>query len=98
MNMTSEAFGKSNNFADILINLNSMSEGWFIGLFLIFVWLIIISIMKNQGSPFDISFVSGGFVIITFCALFFAMGVIDVTFLVLSIVITVAGVAYTFFR
>lgn len=91
-------FVRSNNIADILINLNSASSGWFGGLLLLFVWFLVLSITNNLGFKFSESFVSASFIATILGVLMFSFEIISMTFLLPPIIFLVVGLAILLFK
>lgn len=97
MSINVTEFGTSTNVADLFINLNIASNGWFTGLLLLFMWLMFVGISQTAGFSFSQSFFSASFVTFALASLLFAIDALSVGFLIFSIVLVIGSTLYALF-
>jgi uncharacterized membrane protein YhaH (DUF805 family) len=95
-NYTYTDFGREVDFAGIFTGLNELSGGWLAGLFLIFLFFIVISINYQRTNDLGASVITSSFIGFIVAVLFWTADMLDLTYVVVFLVFVIisAGARY----
>jgi hypothetical protein len=88
--------GQSVNVFDIFSNINEASNGWFVGLLLITLWVLIIVLTRNSGLDFVKSSVFASFICVIIGLMFWALQMISFTYLIIFVVMLIINIFILF--
>ena len=87
----------ASNLPQILLSINQESNGWFIGLLIMMIWLVLLSTSMLLKYPFNRSLVFSNFLITILAVLFWVVGAISITFMVLPVVLLMLSIGFLLF-
>ena len=87
----------ASNLPQILLSINQESNGWFIGLLMMMIWLVLLSTSMLLRYPFNRSLVFSNFLITILAVLFWVVGAISITFMVLPVVLLMISIGFLLF-
>ena len=87
----------ASNLPQILLSINQESNGWFIGLLMMMIWLVLLSTSMLLRYPFNRSLVFSNFLITILAVLFWVVGAISITFMVLPVVLLMLSIGFLLF-
>lgn len=96
-NYTSTDFGKSINLVDIMLGLNELTNGWFSGLLLLFLFLVITALVHSRTEDLVKSITTSSFIITIIGLLFWAVELIELYFVIIALVIFILMIFVLFF-
>jgi hypothetical protein len=84
-------FGKEADFGSIFVGLNELSGGWLVGIFLIFLFFIVISATYQNTRDFGSSVIVSSFIGFISSVLFMSADMLDVVYVIVFLVILIIG-------
>lgn len=86
------------NLAEIVIGVNTATQGWLVGMILIVMWITLLTISMALKYDFTKSVILGSFITFIFAALFWALGEISMAWTVLPLVVLIIGIGVNKFN
>lgn len=80
------------NLAEVVIGVNTATQGWLVGMILIIVWITMLSISMALKYDFTKSVILTSFITLIFSSLFWALGELSMVWAVLPLVVLIIGI------
>jgi hypothetical protein len=96
-NYTSADFGKATNILEQVVGINELSNGWFAGLLIIFLFLIILGITYTFTGDLLRSFTTSSFIVFIIGILLWAIELISLFYVIIPLVFLILGIMVLYF-
>jgi hypothetical protein len=96
-NYTALDFGKSTSPLDVFVGLNELTGGWFVGLLLLFIFLIALGLVYTSTRDLITSITTSSFITLLLGLLLWALELIELYFIIIPLVILILMIIVMFF-
>lgn len=90
--MTNTTIIQSVNIAQIFTGINEATNGWFVGIMILFFWIITLSVISNMGRSFQDSMLYSSFILTALTGLLWAFGGISMAFGIIPVVLLIISI------
>lgn len=80
------------NLAEVIIGVNTDTQGWLVGMILIFMWIVMLSVSMALKYDFARSIIITSFLTFIFASMFWALGELSMVWAVLPLVVLIIGI------
>lgn len=93
--MTNVSIGESVNLYHIFYNVNETSQGWFVGLFLIILWIVLMSLASERIGYAKTGLISS-FSVFIISGLFWSIGMLNISYSIIFVVLMIFSIILMF--